>query len=152
LERVEGDPSASLDPRPTPEWPSNCTHPLRSASPPKHLILDHDRQFGPIFAGVAEATGIDLLPTGYRAPREHAIGERFLGSVRRECRDHRLVLSEAHHMRILREFVLSFHTARPHQGLQQRIPAPPLKAGSGEGPVGAIPVLGGLRHRYERVA
>jgi putative transposase len=129
---------------------------LREATPfgqhPKPLILDHDRKYGPVFARVAEATSIDLVHTAYRAPRENAICERFLGSVRRECLDHVLVLSEPHLRRILSEFVLYFNTARPHQGVQQRIPDPPLQAVSCEGPVRAIPVLGGLHHRYERAA
>jgi len=53
---------------------------------------------------------------------QNAIRERFLGSVRRECLDHLLVLSEAHLRRILREYVASFNTARPHQGTGQPMP------------------------------
>src|SRR5581483_8498273 len=51
--------------------------------------------------------------------------ERFLGIVRRECLDHVYVLGETHLLRILREYVTYFNFARPHQGLQQRIPNPP---------------------------
>jgi transposase InsO family protein len=88
---------------------------LREATPfgrrPKHLILDNDSRYGPVFARLAEATGIDLVRTAYRAPRENAICERFLGSVRRECLDHLFVLGEAHVLRILKEYATYFNTA-----------------------------------------
>ncbi len=104
---------------------------------------------------MAEARGIQVLRTAYRAPKENATCERFLGSVRRECLDHVLVLGEAHLRRILREYVAYFNTARPHQGLEQRIPAPTqgcvLRPEPGR-TVRAVPVLGGLHHTYQRVA
>ncbi len=114
---------------------------------PRYLIRDNDSKYGPAFARVAAATGIEELRTAYRAPRQNAVCERFLGSVRRECLDHVLVLGEAHLRRILRAYVAYFNTARPHQGLRQRVPAAP----EGCAPrlllpcsVRAVPVLGGL--------
>lgn len=89
---------------PTDAW---VAQQLREATPfgrhPKHLILDNDSKYGPAFGRVAKATGIDLVHTAYRAPKENAICERFLGSVRRECLDYLLVLGEAHLKRILNE-------------------------------------------------
>ena len=71
---------------------------LREATPygerPTYLIRDNDRKFGPSFARVATTSGIKVLRTPYRTPRANAICERFLGSVRRECLDHFLVLHE----------------------------------------------------------
>jgi putative transposase len=85
---------------------------LREATPfgqhPRYLIRDHDRKFGPAFARLTAATGIEERRTAYRAPRQNATCERFLGSVRRECLDHVLVLSEAHLRRVLREYVAYF--------------------------------------------
>ncbi len=52
---------------------------------------------------MAEASGITILRTPYRAPRANAVCERFLGSVRRECLDHLLILGERHLARVLRE-------------------------------------------------
>ena len=52
---------------------------------PRYLIRDNDSKYGQAFARVAEASGIAVLRTAYRAPRENAACERFLGSVRREC-------------------------------------------------------------------
>ena len=75
--------------------------------------------------------------------------------MRRECLDHSLVLGEVHLRRVLREYVTYFNGARPHQGLQQRVPDGaarlPLRPGIG-GRVRALPVLGGLRHTYQGAA
>ena len=81
--------------------------------------------------------------------------ERFLGSIRRECLDHVLVLGEAHLRRVLRAYMAYFNQDRPHQGLSQHIPddavASPVQAGRA-GIVRAFPVLGGLHHAYQRAA
>jgi hypothetical protein len=102
---------------------------LREATPfgqhPKHLITDNDSKYGPLFAHVARATGIDHIRTAYRAPRMNAIVERLLGSIRREYLDYVLVLHEQQLLRVLREYVIYFNSARSHQGLHQRIPEPP---------------------------
>jgi hypothetical protein len=80
---------------------------LREATPierrPRSLIRDHDSTHGPACARVAAATGIAELQTAYRAPRQNATGERSLGSVRRECLDHVVVLGERQLRRVLRE-------------------------------------------------
>ncbi len=141
---------------PTDAW---VAQQLREATPfgqrPRYLIRDRDSKYGPAFTRLAAGTGITELRTAYRAPRQNAVCERFLGSVRRECLDHLLVLGEAHLRRVLREYVAYFNTMRPHQGLQQRIPDPAavcaLRPEEG-GPVRAVPVLGGLHHTYLRAA
>jgi len=130
---------------------------LREATPfdqrPRYLIRDNDGKFGATFARVAAASGITILRTPIRAPRANAVCERFLGSVRRECLDHLLVLGERHLGRVLREYIAYFNRARPHQGLGQALPEPePGTPGSGARPVRAIPVLGGLHHTYQRAA
>ncbi len=85
----------------------------------------------------------------------NAICERFLGSVRRECLDHLLILGEAHLRRALRAYVPYFNEQRPHQGIAHQIPTPghlsPAEPAR-EGRVEARPVLGGLHHAYRRVA
>ena len=106
-------------------------------------------------AAVAKGTGIEVVRIPPRSPDLNPICERFLGSVRRECLDHVVILNEAHLRRVLEEFALTyFNKARPHQGIGQRIPA-----GGGVGPsseppgkVVALPVLGGLHHDYRRAA
>src|SRR5215469_14551843 len=99
---------------------------LREATPfgqaPRFLIRDNDSKFGPLFARVADGIGIELLRTPFHAPRANAYCERFLGSVRRECLDHLLILYEQQLSRVLQAYVTYFNQARPHQGLQQQIP------------------------------
>jgi putative transposase len=108
---------------PTNAW---AAQQLREATPyghtPKYLIRDNDSKFGPCFAHVAATSGIKILKTPYQAPRANAICERFLGSVRRECLDHVLILQEKQLQRVLHASVASFNQARPHQGIPQRIP------------------------------
>jgi len=140
---------------PTDAW---AAQQLREATPfgatPRYLIRDNDSKFGPVFARVARTSGIDVVPTAYRAPKMNAVCERFLGRVRRECLDQLLILGEAHLRRALREYVQYFNDARPHQGIQQRIPtsSEPTPLVHGHGAVQAIPILGGLHHDYRRVA
>ena len=76
--------------------------------------------------------------------------ERFLGSVRRECLDHVIIINERHLVRVLREYSFDyFNTARPHQGIAQRIPVPgERKSSAGSGSVVSVAVLGGLHHDY----
>jgi len=82
---------------PTDEW---LAQQLREATPfgtgPRFLIRDNDRKFGSSFSRVAVGPGIDVLRTPYRSPKANAICERFLGSLRRECLDHFIILSERH--------------------------------------------------------
>jgi len=88
-------------------------------------------------------------------PRANAVCERFLGSVRRECTDHVLVLGERHLRRVPREYVAYFNRDRPHQGLAQRVPeatAAPIPRVAARGKMRAVPILGGLHHAYARAA
>ena len=141
---------------PTDAW---VAQQLREATPfdqrPTYLLRDNDSKYGPVFSRAATATGIVELRTAYRAPRQNATCERFLGSVRRECLDHILVLGEAHVRHVLREYVRYFNHDRPHQGLAQRVPVVPGGAPARtitDGSVRAIPILGGLHHAYARAA
>jgi hypothetical protein len=75
--------------------------------------------------------------------------------VRRECLDHLLILHEQHLSRVLQAYVTYFKQARPHQGLLQQVPDPPLfalPAEARDGPILAVPILGGLHHDYRRAA
>ena len=148
---------------PTDEWTAQQ---LREATPygevPRFLIRDNDGKFGEKFTRVAVSSGIEVLRTPYKAPKANAFCERFLGSVRRECLDHILILTERHLHRVIREYVQFYNSARPHQGMDQAIPngapAPPLVPQApppSDGPEAKIisfPVLGGLHHDYRRAA
>ncbi len=140
---------------PTDAW---VAQQLREATPfdqrPRYLIRDNDGKYGLAFARVAAGSRIAVLCTPIRAPRANATCERFLGSVRRECLDHVLVLGQGHLRRVLREYVAYFNSARPHQGIGQAAPSAPKPASPSypAAPIVAIPVLGGLHHDYHRAA
>ena len=131
---------------------------LRNATPfstcPRFLIRDNDDKFGAEFDRVAEASGIRVLRMPVRAPKANATYERYLGSVRRECLDHVIILGKKHALRVLREHVAHFNTGRPHQGIAQRVPTGPVASTTPcpTGQVVAIPVLGGLHHEYRWAA
>jgi transposase InsO family protein len=145
----------SITAHPTDQW---VAQQLREATPfghaPRFLIRDRDSKYGQAFTRVAVGTSIEVLRTPYRAPKANAICERFLGSVRRECLDHILVLGELHLYHVIREYVKYFNRARPHQGIGQRIPvgdtAVPEKEKKGN--IIAFPVLNGLHHDYRIAA
>ncbi len=135
---------------PTDDW---VAQQLREATPfgaaPRFLIRDNDAKYGPHFDAVAVGSGIEVLRTPIRAPRANAICERLLGSVRRECLDHILILSEGHLRRVLNEYVSYFNCSRPHQGFNQCVPEPPnasVRLACATSKVVAFPVLGGLHH------
>jgi putative transposase len=120
---------------------------------PKFIVRDNDDKFGSDFDRAAMGVGIRVIRTAVGAPLMNATCERFLGSVRRECLDHIIILGERHLLQVLREYAVAyFNAARPHQGLGQRLPVTdritpriPLK-------VVAFPVLGGLHHDYRAAA
>jgi len=82
---------------------------LREATPygltPRFLIRDRDSKYGDEFTRVAKASSIEDLKTPYRAPKANAVCGRFLGSVRRECLDHLLVVGDRHLHRVIKEYV-----------------------------------------------
>ncbi len=140
---------------PTDAW---VAQQLREATPfdqrPRYRIRDNDGKYGPACARVAAGSRSTVLRTPLRAPRANATCARFLGSVRRECLDHVLILGKGHLRRVLREYVAYFNTARPHQGIGQAIPSTPAPAPPSRmsAPIVAVPVLGGLHHNYRRAA
>ncbi len=94
-------------------------------------------------------TGVEIVRTPYRAPGANAIAERWIRSVRAECLDHLLLVSEAHLRQVLTVYIQHYNEARPHQGLGQRTPVA-REQGGGQGPIRRRDWLGGLLREYER--
>jgi transposase InsO family protein len=141
---------------PTDEW---VAQQVRNATPfgegPRFLICDNDDKFGLHFEQAVKGAGIDLIHTPPYAPKTNAICERFIGSVRRECLDHILILSEKHVQRVIHEYCAFFNQARPHQGIGQQIPSPSREVGLPEyarREIIGVPILNGLHHDYQWVA
>jgi transposase InsO family protein len=137
---------------PSHDW---ATQQLRNATmdgtAPRFLIRDRDDKYGPTFDRVVESLGVRVIKTAIRAPNMNAIAERFVGSLRREALDHVLVIDEEHLARIGREYAMFFNSARPHQGIGQRVPDPTTRPDA-NGRIVAFPVLGGLHHDYQKAA
>lgn len=113
----------------------------------------NDRIYGQGVAGFLKSCEIEEVRTADGCPWQNPFVERFGGSLRREVLDHVIVLNEAHLERLLKEYIEEFyHTNRPHQGLGGQTPEPIAKPLQQPSNVLAIPVLGGLHHRYLPVA
>jgi len=132
---------------------------LRESMPfglqPKYLFRDNDGIYGNGVRAFLESCGIAEVRTAYRSPWQNPFVERFVGTLRREMLDHVIVFSHSHLERLLRDFIEDYyHVARPHQGLDGDTPVSQTKRPEISGPskLISIPVLGGLHHRYIRVA
>ena len=139
---------------PTAEWTAQQ---LRNITPfgegPQFIIRDNDNKFGAEFDRVAKGVGMKALRTAIRAPLQNSICERFIGSARRECLDHVIIIGERHLERVLLEYRTYFNTGRPHQGIGQRIPVPVAANKFSKGAtVKSIPVIAGLHHDYQVAA
>ena len=122
---------------------------------PKYLFRDNDVIYGNGVRAFLESCGIKEVHTAYRSPWQNPFVERFIGTLRREMLDHVTVLSQSHLERLLGEFIEEYyHVARPHQGLNGDTPILQTKQPQISGPrkLISIPVLGGLHHRYVRIA
>ena len=146
-ERVHVNVTAS----PTAAW---VWRQLLEATPwgqkPRHLLRDRDAAYGREFRQRARRMGIDSIATPVRASRANAVVERAIGTLRRECLDHVIVLDEQHLASVLTEFVRSYNQDRPHRTLGLQTPEVKLRPVTG--PIRSRPVLNGLHHVYERAA
>ena len=87
-----------------------------------------------------------------RSPWQNPYVERLVGSIRRECLDHWIVLNEDHLHRILAEYFAYYHESRTHLSLDRNSPAPRSVCPAAQGKVVAKAYLGGLHHCYTRAA
>ena len=106
----------------------------------RYLVRDRDAADGGDFVPRARRLGTQILLTPVRAPRANAVAERVVGTCRRECLDHPIVLNERDLRAVLREFVGYYNAARPHRILDLETLASAVR-----------PILGGLHQLYERV-
>ena len=86
------------------------------------MIRDRGSNFTASFDAVFQATGTRILVSSVQAPRMKATCERLIGTLRRELLDRMLILGEPHLRAVLAEYHLHYNTARPHQGIAQRVP------------------------------
>jgi transposase InsO family protein len=119
---------------------------------PRYMIRDRDGIYGEQFRRRIEGIGIDEVLTAPQSPWQNPYAERLVGSVRRECLDHIIVLGERHLHRILKSYFAYYHRSRTHLSLSKDAPEPRPIHPPSMGKVVALPEVGGLHHRYERLA
>ena len=119
----------------------------------RFLVRDRDSKFTAAFDGVLSGNGTRVIRTPVRSPRANSYAERFVGTLRRECLDHVLILGQRHLRSVLAEYARHYNGHRPHQGLQQE---PPLRESGRTVDITARierrQVLGGLISEYRRAA
>lgn len=121
---------------------------------PGHLIRDRDRCYGSDFVEKAARIGIQAVLIPVPAPNANSVCERVVGTLRRECLDHVIVLGERHLLRVLREYVEHYNAMRPHRSLALDSPlgrAPEAAANAGSELI-RREVLGGLHSEYRWAA
>ena len=119
---------------------------------PRFMIRDRDGIYGHGFRERVKHMGIEEVITAPRSPWQNPFAERVIGSIRRDCLDHVIVLSEAHLRRILTRYFAYYHESRTHLSLDRNAPVPRRVERPSEGEVVAILQVGGLHHRYTRAA
>ena len=87
-----------------------------------------------------------------RSPWQNPYVERLIGSIRRECLDHVIIFNECHLKKLLRAYVIYYHTARTHLALDKQCPEPRSVELPDQGTVIAFAHVGGLHHEYRRAA
>jgi putative transposase len=119
---------------------------------PRYLLRDRDRIYGAAFRQRVRHMGIEEVLIAPCSPWQNPYVERLIGSIRRECLDHVIVLNEHHLRRILTGYFAYYHTWRTHLALEmdspERRPVQPPERGR----VLVVPEVGGLHHHYERQA
>jgi transposase InsO family protein len=135
---------------PTAEWLARqITEAFPWASAPAYLVRDNDRAYGHVFASRVRATGIRDRPISPGSPWQNGCAERLIGTLRRECLDRVIILSEMQLRRILSAYAAYYNQARTH--LTLRKDAPLHRAVQRSGAIVAIPILAGLHHQYLRI-
>ncbi|MDP9324838.1 MAG: integrase core domain-containing protein [Acidobacteriota bacterium] len=143
----------NVTPHPTAAWTAQqMIEAFPDESAPGWLLRDRDAIYGETFRRRVAGMGIREGLSSPSSPWQNPYAERLIGSIRRECLDHVIVLGERHLRRVLAAYITYYHGSRTHLSLEKDAPRPRRVQHVGEGAVIAFPEVGGLHHRYERRA
>jgi transposase InsO family protein len=135
---------------PTADWIARqITEAFPWAEAPRYVIRDRDGIYGAAVTHRLRTMGIRDKPIAPGSPWQNGFAERLIGSIRRECVDHLVVLGEAHLRRILAKYATYYNELRTHRSLNKD--APIRRAIQHVGRIVSAPVLGGLHHQYCRI-
>jgi transposase InsO family protein len=119
---------------------------------PRFMLRDRDGIYGVDFRERVKHMRIEEVIIAFRSSWQSPYVERLIGSIRRECLNHLIVFNEAHLRRILTRYFTYYHESRTHLSLERNAPVPRRVEPPERGDVIAIPMVGGLHHRYTRAA
>jgi len=135
---------------PTAEWVARqITEAFPWDMAPCYMIRDRDRVYGTVVTRRLRAMGIRDKPIAPASPWQNGFAERLIGSIRRECLDHIIVLGEVHLRRILKSYARYYNETRTHLALDKD--APLSRTVKRAGRILCRPILGGLHHEYVRI-
>ena len=135
---------------PTAEWVARqITEAFPWDGAPRYMIRDRDRIYGAVVTRRLRAMGIRDKPIAPASPWQNGYAERLIGSIRRECVDHIIVLGEEHLRRILKNYAAYYNSVRTHRSLHKD--APMYRPVQRSGAISSQDILGGLHHQYVRI-
>jgi transposase InsO family protein len=135
---------------PTADWIARqITEAFPWEQAPRYIIRDRDASYGHAVTRRLAAMGIRDRPTAPRSPWQNGHVERLIGSIRRECLDHVVILGEVHLRRILTTYASYYNEQRTHRSLAKDTPLHRIVEQLGT--VASRPILGGLHHQYCRI-
>jgi transposase InsO family protein len=135
---------------PTAEWIANqVSQAFPWETAPQYLVRDRDASYGKVFKRRLDSMGIRDRPTAFRSPWQNGYVERVIGSIRRECLDHKIIVGEAHLRRTLKSYARYYNRARTHLSLDKDSPIP--RPAEHDGTIVKRQHLGGLNHEYRRM-
>jgi len=138
---------------PTAEWAApQINEAFADDEAPRYLIRDRDSIYGSAFRARVTIMGIEEVLIAPRSPWQNPYCERLVGSIRRECLDHVIILNDRQLRRILRSYFDYDLNARTHLSLERNSPIEREVEPPSHGQVVAIPQVGSLHHRYRRAA
>src|ERR1700692_3874450 len=135
---------------PTAEWIARqITEAFPWDGAPRYMIRDRDRIYRAVVTRRLRAMGIRDKPIAPASPWQNGFAERLIGSIRRECLDHIIVLGEEHLRRILKNYAAYYNGVRTHRSLNKD--APISRPVQRSGIISSHAILGGLHHQYVRI-
>ena len=139
----------NVTPHPTAEWVARqITEAFPWNEAPRYMIRDRDRIYGALVTRRLRAMGIRDKPIAPASPWQNGFAERLIGSIRRECLDHIIVLGEVHLRQILRSYADYYNGIRTHRSLDKDAPVSRMVQRTGV--ISSRAILGGLHHHYAR--
>ena len=117
-----------------------------------YLILDRDTKFSAEFRALLQREGIEVIRLPPRSPNLNGFAERFVRSIKEECRNRIIPLGQASLRHAIGEFMEHYHAERNHQGIGNRLIRPANVAKPADGRVRRRKPLGGMLSYYHRAA